>query len=131
MDDLKLYAKNEEELQYALQIVEDFSCNIDMLFGLDKCVILLIENGKYTTTNICLEIPKLSDDENKGYRYLGIMKGVDFHCTEVKEMTKKEYVSRVQKIFQAGMNGDYTMTAICVYAVPVLRYTFGIMKWTK
>eukprot|EP00957_Ditylum_brightwellii_P100062 7625491-Ditylum_brightwellii.AAC.1 len=23
------------------------------------------------------------------------------------------------------------MTAICAFAMPVLRYTFGIMKWTK
>eukprot|EP00957_Ditylum_brightwellii_P059138 4487340-Ditylum_brightwellii.AAC.1 len=102
-----------------------------MSFGLDKCAILLIKNGKYTTPNICPEIPKLDDDENKGYRYLGIMEGVDFHCNEVKEMTEKEYMLRVQKILNANMNGDYTMTTICVYATPVLHYTFGIMKWTK
>eukprot|EP00957_Ditylum_brightwellii_P157692 12002640-Ditylum_brightwellii.AAC.1 len=59
------------------------------------------------------------------------MEGVDFHMNKVKELMKKEYVSRVRKILQAGMNGDYTMTAIYAYTILVLCYTFGIMKWTK
>eukprot|EP00957_Ditylum_brightwellii_P003555 269582-Ditylum_brightwellii.AAC.1 len=65
-----------------------------MTFGLDKCAILLITNGKYSTTNIYPEIPKLDYEDNKGYRYLGMMEGVDFHIKEVKEMTKKEYISQ-------------------------------------
>eukprot|EP00957_Ditylum_brightwellii_P125417 9559726-Ditylum_brightwellii.AAC.1 len=60
-----------------------------MTFGLDKCAILLIVNGKYSTTNIHPGIPKLDDDNNKGSRYLDVMEGVDFHMKEVKEMTKK------------------------------------------
>eukprot|EP00957_Ditylum_brightwellii_P196435 14966646-Ditylum_brightwellii.AAC.3 len=50
---------------------------------------------------------------------------------KVKELTKKEYVSDVQKIVQTDMNRDYTMMAICTYTIPVLCYTSGIMKWTK
>eukprot|EP00957_Ditylum_brightwellii_P196754 14990479-Ditylum_brightwellii.AAC.3 len=100
-----------------------------MPFGLDKCDILLTKNGKYTTTNICPEIPKLDDSKNKAYKYSGIMEGVDFHCTEVKEIMKKEYESRAQKILQADMNRDYTMTAIFVYLIPVLCYMFENMKW--
>eukprot|EP00957_Ditylum_brightwellii_P050149 3801761-Ditylum_brightwellii.AAC.1 len=59
------------------------------------------------------------------------MEGADFHIREVKEMTKKEYVSRARKILKADMIGEYTMQAICAFALPVLRYTFGIMKLTK
>eukprot|EP00957_Ditylum_brightwellii_P029501 2229468-Ditylum_brightwellii.AAC.2 len=59
------------------------------------------------------------------------MEGVDFHMREVKEMTKKEYISRVRKILKADMIGEYTIQAICAFALPVLRYTFGIMKLTK
>eukprot|EP00957_Ditylum_brightwellii_P104012 7924944-Ditylum_brightwellii.AAC.1 len=72
---LKLYARNEEELKRALQIVEDFSRDINMTSRLDKCAILLISNGKCTTTNICPEILKLDDKDNKGYCYLGVMEG--------------------------------------------------------
>jgi hypothetical protein len=102
-----------------------------MTFGLDKCAILLITNGKYSTTNIYPEIPKLDDEDNKGYRYLGVMEGVDFHMKEVKEMTKKEYISRVPKILNADMIREYTMHAIRAFVLPVLRYTFGTIKWTK
>eukprot|EP00957_Ditylum_brightwellii_P183935 14010436-Ditylum_brightwellii.AAC.1 len=42
IDDLKLYARNEEELRRALKFVENFSGDINMTFGLDKCAILLI-----------------------------------------------------------------------------------------
>eukprot|EP00957_Ditylum_brightwellii_P128417 9794150-Ditylum_brightwellii.AAC.1 len=117
---LKSYVQNEEELKCALQIVEDFSNEINMSFGFDKCAILLTTNGKYTTANICQEITKFDDEENKGYHYLGIMEEVDFHMKEVKELTKKEYISRVPKILQADMNGNYMMTSICAYAIPVL-----------
>eukprot|EP00957_Ditylum_brightwellii_P088647 6751820-Ditylum_brightwellii.AAC.1 len=59
------------------------------------------------------------------------MEGVDFHMKEAKEMTTKEYISRVRKILKDDMVGEYTMNAICAFALPVLRYTFGIMKLTK
>eukprot|EP00957_Ditylum_brightwellii_P012954 978940-Ditylum_brightwellii.AAC.1 len=94
VDNLKLYTQNKEELKRALQIVEGFSRAMNMTFGLDKCAILLIFNGKYTTTNICPETPKLDDEDNKGYRYLSVMEMVDFHMKEVKDMTIKEYISQ-------------------------------------
>eukprot|EP00957_Ditylum_brightwellii_P148756 11325492-Ditylum_brightwellii.AAC.1 len=53
-----------------------------MTFSLDKCAILLISNGKYTTTSICPETPKLDNKDNKGYHYLGVKEGVDFHMKE-------------------------------------------------
>eukprot|EP00957_Ditylum_brightwellii_P197519 15048439-Ditylum_brightwellii.AAC.1 len=59
------------------------------------------------------------------------MEGIDFHVKDFKDKTKKEYFSCLQKIPKTGMNGGNIMTAICAYAVPVLRYTFGIKKWTN
>eukprot|EP00957_Ditylum_brightwellii_P142475 10854605-Ditylum_brightwellii.AAC.1 len=131
IDNLKLYAQNEEELRHALQIVEDFGKDINMSFGLNKCAILSITNRKYATTNICPDIPKLDDNKNKDYCYLEIMEDVDFHMKEVKELTMKDCISQVCKILNADMNGDYMMTAICAQAIPELRHAFRIMKWTK
>eukprot|EP00957_Ditylum_brightwellii_P211395 15366126-Ditylum_brightwellii.AAC.2 len=102
-----------------------------MTFGLDECALLLIVNDKYSTININPKIPKLDIEDNKGYRYLVVMEGVDFHISEVKKMNKKEYISRVCKILKADMIGEYTMQAISVFALLVIRYTFGIMKLTK
>eukprot|EP00957_Ditylum_brightwellii_P147880 11260584-Ditylum_brightwellii.AAC.1 len=43
----------------------------------------------------------------------------------------KEYFSRLRKILKSGMNVGNIMTAVGVYAILVLRYTFRIMKWSK
>eukprot|EP00957_Ditylum_brightwellii_P056304 4268259-Ditylum_brightwellii.AAC.1 len=102
-----------------------------MMFGLDKCAILYIKNGVYSTTNILPEISKLDDDSNRGYCYLSIMEGTYFLYIEVKSNTQKEYVSRVQTVLNSHIPGDAMMMAICAFAMSVLQYTFGIMKWTR
>ena len=46
MDDLKLYASSENMLKNQLNTVKEFSTDITMKFGLDKCAGVAIENGK-------------------------------------------------------------------------------------
>ena len=48
MDDLKLIAKSEEELQKQIQTVETFSDDINMEFGLEKCANITFKRGKLT-----------------------------------------------------------------------------------
>ena len=50
MDDLKLYGKTDAELNSLLDIVHNFSQDIDMKFGFDKCASLSIEAGKRKTS---------------------------------------------------------------------------------
>ena len=45
IDDLKVYTRNEEELEQAKKLVEKFSNDINMTFGLDKCAVLTLKNG--------------------------------------------------------------------------------------
>eukprot|EP00957_Ditylum_brightwellii_P037475 2834154-Ditylum_brightwellii.AAC.2 len=73
----------------------------------------------------------MDDDTNKDYLYLGIMEGADFHTSEVKLNRIKEYVSGFCKILNVNLLGDSMMMAICTYVVPILCFTFGIMKWTQ
>ena len=46
MDDLKLYSENEKGLHHLVQIVRVFSEDIGMEFGIEKCVMLVMEKGK-------------------------------------------------------------------------------------
>ena len=47
MDDLKLYSKNEKELDSLIQIVSLFNAdNISKEFGIEKCVVLVMKKGK-------------------------------------------------------------------------------------
>ena len=48
VDDLKLIAKSEGELQKQIQIVKTFSDDINMEFGLEKCAKITFKRGKLT-----------------------------------------------------------------------------------
>ena len=45
-DDIKLFAKNEDELEALKQAVKIYSQDIGMEFGIEKCVILIRKSGK-------------------------------------------------------------------------------------
>ena len=46
MDDLKLYSQSEKGLDPVLQTVLDFSADIGMELGIEKCAIIVMEKGK-------------------------------------------------------------------------------------
>ena len=49
MDDVKMYAKNRNELDSMMNTLRIFSGDIGMQFGLDKCAILLMKRGEIET----------------------------------------------------------------------------------
>ena len=51
MDDLKLYAKDDSELEGLLMTVKRFSDDIGMRFGLEKCAKATFRKGKLTKTS--------------------------------------------------------------------------------
>ena len=50
MDDLKLHAKSERGLDWLIQTVRIFSDDVGMVFGLDKCAVLVLKRGKMIQT---------------------------------------------------------------------------------
>ena len=51
MDDLKLNAKDDSELEGLLRIVKGFSDDIGMEFGLSKCAKATFKRGKLETSD--------------------------------------------------------------------------------
>ena len=49
MDDLKLYAADDKQLETLLQTVHGFTREIDMRFGLEKCAKATLKRGKLNT----------------------------------------------------------------------------------
>eukprot|EP00957_Ditylum_brightwellii_P066816 5070685-Ditylum_brightwellii.AAC.1 len=45
IDDLKVYARNDEGLERCQKLIKRFSDDIGMKFGLDKCALLTIVEG--------------------------------------------------------------------------------------
>jgi len=48
MDELKLFSRNESELQQELTIVKTLSSDVRMEFGQDKCTIVVFKHDKLT-----------------------------------------------------------------------------------
>ena len=44
MDEIKLFAKNEKELETLIHTVRIYSWDIGMEFGLEKCVMLVMKS---------------------------------------------------------------------------------------
>ena len=56
MDDLKLYSRNEKELDSLVQTIRTFSKDIGMEFHIEKCAMLVIEKGKIVKS-VGIELP--------------------------------------------------------------------------
>ena len=48
-----------------------------------------------------------------------------------KVNAKKEFLNRVRLILKAELNAKNTTDAIKTYAMPIMRYGFGVIKWTS
>ena len=64
------------------------------------------------------------------HKYLGILQVDAIKHTQVKKKTLSECKKRVRKILKSKFNGDNIIKAINSWAVPVVRYTAGIIDWT-
>ena len=56
MDDIKLFAKNEKELETLIHAVRIHSQDIGMEFGREKCAMLVMKSGKRHITD-GMELP--------------------------------------------------------------------------
>ena len=68
MDDLKLFARIDDDLQKMTGVVQEFSDTIRMSFGISKCAKLTIKRDKVEQTGPlpltdCSEIPDLAVSE--------------------------------------------------------------------
>ncbi|KAJ8941212.1 hypothetical protein NQ317_016121 [Molorchus minor] len=76
MDDLKLYASAERDLQQSLRVVQEYSRAVGMEFGLDKCALVHLKRGRMDDYG---EDAQLVDgsilhhlDAGETYTYLGV-----------------------------------------------------------
>uniref|UniRef100_A0A803T202 Reverse transcriptase domain-containing protein n=1 Tax=Anolis carolinensis TaxID=28377 RepID=A0A803T202_ANOCA len=133
MDDLKLYGKTETEIQSLTNTVRIFSTDINMEFGLDKCSTVVLKKGKIIESE-GINMPNgqtIKCHQPEAYKYLGILQLDNIKHEHVKTVVSKEYTQRVRKILKSKLNGGNTIKAINTWAIPVIRYTAGIINWTQ
>jgi hypothetical protein len=64
------------------------------------------------------------------YKYLGHMQTKQITHAQIKQQLGSEYLQRTKNILKTNLNGKNTIKAINTYAIPVLTFSFGIVKWT-
>ncbi|XP_052738597.1 uncharacterized protein LOC112058219 [Bicyclus anynana] len=133
MDDLKLLAPNATRLQELLNLTTGFSNSIRMELGLDKCAVLLVERGQVThTVGInpdLLNIKTLSETES--YRYLGMSQSIGVQEADMKQSVCEGFYRRLTKICKSYLSGANKIRAYNGWVMPVLMYTFGVLRWTQ
>ena len=76
MDNIKLFIKNEKELETLIHAVRIYSQDIGMEFGIEKCAMLVMKSGKRHLTD-GMELPNQDKIRTLGgketYKYLDIL----------------------------------------------------------
>ena len=103
MNDLKLFAKNEDQIDSLVNTVKKFSEDIKIEFGFKvvKSEGISIPNAKM-----------MENIEEGGYKYLGILEADGAKHEEMKFQIKKEYTRRVNNILKSKLNGVNIISVI-------------------
>ena len=123
MNDLKLYAKSEEQVNTLAKAVHVFSTGVGMDFGIKKCGIITMKRGKIVKSE-GMKLPHGEVMKQVGWEgstYLGIIELDKIEETEVKEKITKEYKRRQRLILKSKLNGRNKVTAINIWEVAIFR----------
>ena len=116
-----------------LNVVKQFSDDIQMKFGLDKCKKLTIIRGIQTSEadTIFNDGDKITELNNiQSYKYLGIEENTTVKAKHMKAKLKTEYFSRIKRILKTKLNSKNIIKAINTFAVPSISYGFAILDWS-
>ncbi|RVE41550.1 hypothetical protein evm_013800, partial [Chilo suppressalis] len=134
MDDLKLFAPTKLQLMELLKVTETFSKDINMEFGVDKCAVMHVKRGEIVESDglqlsDSINIRSLSADET--YKYLGMSEGLGINGADMKQSVQERFFGRLNKVLKSVLSGGNKVRAFNGWVMPVLMYSFGILKWTQ
>ena len=122
MDDLKLFAKNQDQIDSLVQTVHLFSEDIGMQFGLNKCGVLVLKRGKIVKQN-GITFPNgqmMKEIDESGYKYLGIVEVDKIKEKEMKDKFASEYKRRLKLVLKSKLNGKNKILAIIIIIIIVI-----------
>ena len=134
INDIKLFAKNEKELETLIHAVRIYTQNVGFEFGIEKCAMLVMKNIKWHITD-GKELPKQDKirtlKEKETFKYLGILEADTTKKVEMKEKIQKEYRGRTRKLLVTKLCWRNLIKGINTWAVPLVRYSRPFLKWTR
>ena len=134
MDDFKLFAKNEKDLETLIHTVRIYSQDIGMEFGIEKCTILVMKSGQRHRTEWIdqsnqKKIRTLG--ENDAYKYLRILEADTMKQVQMKEKLQKEHLRRTRKLLETKLSCRNLIKGMNFWAVSLVRYSGPFQKWSK
>ena len=134
MDDIKLFAKNKKGMETLIHAARIYSQDIGMEFGIEKCTMLVMKNGKRHQTN-GIELPNQEKIRTLGekeiYEYLGILEADTIKQVEMKEKIQKEYLSRTRKLLETKLSSRNHIKGINTWTISHVRYSGPFLTWTR
>ena len=110
MDDIKLFAKNEKELETLIYAVRIYSQVIAIECDIEKCAILVMKSNKKKQLTDGMELPNPDKirtlGEKETYKYVGILEADIIKQVEMMENIKKEYIRRTRKLIETKLCGS-------------------------
>ena len=73
----------------------------------------------------------MKDLDRDDYRYLGVLEANEIKMKAMKEKVRNEYIRKIKLLLESKLNGGNYVKAMNTWAVAVLRYSGGILDWTK
>ena len=134
MDDLKIFEESRAELIRAVAVAEGISKAVGMTLGLRKCAVAHAVGGRVVQGgNLPLATGGTISEVEYGetYKYLGVSQLFEANLGRTKQRIKSELYKRLRKTWQSDLNARNKTRANNSWAVAVLRYFFGMMKWSK
>ncbi|XP_051929435.1 uncharacterized protein LOC127605701 [Hippocampus zosterae] len=102
-----------------------------MSFGLEKCSRMVTKRGKVVRTEgVSLPEGTIADIEDS-YKYLGIPQANGNLELATRKAATAKYLQRVRQVLRSQLNGKNRTRTINSYALPVIRYPAGIIRWPK
>ena len=134
MDDIKLFAKSERELETLIHTLKIESKYRDGIWHWKMRSVLVMKSGKRHLTDR-IELPNQDKirtlTENETYKYWGILKADTIKQMEMKDKIQKEYFRRTIKLLETKLSSRNLIKWINSLAVPLVRYSGPFLKWTK
>ncbi|XP_067931123.1 uncharacterized protein [Watersipora subatra] len=131
MDDIKLYTNKKRDIDSLIHLTQVYSKDIEMTFGIEKCGRLIFKKV-HSMLTVGLRMPNGTIKYiEKGYKYLGIMQSNINHEAKVRHKALTDYKKRLWQILRSQLNAKNQVMAINTYALPVIKYSAGIIKWTE
>ncbi|CAG5021060.1 unnamed protein product [Parnassius apollo] len=105
-----------------------------MELGTDKCAILHVERGRVANSegvDLSMPVNLRTLSEAETYRYLGMSQNIGIDETGMKQSVCDVFYARLTKVLNSLLSGVNKAHAYNGWVMPVLMYTFGILRWTQ